>query len=1569
MKKFFKYLFRTILVLIVLLLILPFLIYLPVVQRYAKKKAVEYVERHMDLKADIGNFSLKFPLRVEMDRVFAGRSDSDTLLYVGLLRLDVGLSGIFRKELDVRDLSLGKVYLNQVDTSAGMQLRVDIEALRLSAPSVRLGEKHAVIRSLTLHKGEVVLVGGKRTLEKDTVEKKPLDWVFDLQRLELEKVRYEMNTPSLPVLSAVVGSGAIVNGMVNIGQQWVRVDSVEIGNGECRIKTLASAEESAGVTVANKVVEQDSNSPWVVEAGSVAVADYAFSMGPELGEGFELELSHIAVRLDSVYNRGSVVRGAIKDLQVIRPEGGEIENMRAGIGLGEQKSEVTGGYIRTPNSVIRLNAVADGAVNEMISRVPLRVDLDASVGMKDVALFWPAIPETLEKEKINLNARVSYRSDQIKISRLMLVMPGSFRLEGKGEMSALQNKSALTGNFSLSGDIQNSEWANSFLNGKMILPSGLNFTMNAEARNGKVMPEFRLCQDAGCISVSGDYSLTEEKYNLHLRADTFSLASFLPADSLGILTAEVDVKGQGLQLSRANAQLTAEIQALEYRRHLYTGISLAAVCAEGRIDAELKSTADPDLLFDLKMQADSPARQYLFRLAGRVEKADLKALKLASEELGISLDMDINAALGPLENYYLNAAFSRVYIDDGKGPQNLGGATILLNSDLGSTELDGVSGDFRLHFQGDTVITQLSSMFTTVVAGVRQQIARRHLDMTQLQALLPRFKLEVNGHTDNVIGKYLKARRIVFKDINMRAEASPEQGVYLSAEVIQPVIREISLDSVTLRLKQVEQGLEYNVDIISSDGEMKNLYHVSLSGEVERNELQVLFHQQNREGKTGVNIGAGIALEDSTVMVRLFPSAPVLGYATWALNEGNRIVFYGDHRIDADLHLAHQGKLFSLQSYEGDREQEQLKIEVKGIDLAGVSHSIPFIPDLSGRLNTDLLLTPERAHFGAEGEVTVDSFYFEGKRIGDVGLDLNYDIKEELTRHTVDFALHLDGIRRVLAKGSFSTSPGNRAVNLRVDIPSLPLRLVNVFVPDNLVVLYGDLHGEMDLSGTLDRPALEGQLAFRESAAEIVLLGTRFGLDSVNIPVHNGVIRLEGFGITAPNKKRLEMMGEVALLPFDAMRCDLSLRANNFQVVNVRNNPTSLVYGKAFVDLDVRLKGPFNALDLTGNVNLLNNTVLDYVLRNSSPELKDHAQDLVRFVSFRDSTLTEKDNLTNRVNTGSFSMKLLVEIGETVSMNINLSEDGNNRVSIQGGGNLIYSMNPESGNSLVGKYILNGGMVRYGIPVVGEKNFTIQGGSYVEWTGNLLDPMLHITAASAVRVSVTEDNQSSRIVNFEVLIRIEDDLRQPRITFDLTAPSDQGIQTQLAAFSAEERTKQAMNLLIYGTYTGPGTLNTSAANNTLNNFVEKELNQWTRKYLKNSSLTFGIDSYNQIGADGQEVKRTDYSYQFSKQLFNDKVNVKVGGRISSDNDPNTSMEDNLIDDIAIEYMFTRKRNLFLKVFRHTDYESVLEGEVTQTGIGIVWRKSFKKLKEVFKGKKEKGMTGEKSTEKQKDGKK
>ena len=131
--------------------------------------------------------------------------------------------------------------------------------------------------------------------------------------------------------------------------------------------------------------------------------------------------------------------------------------------------------------------------------------------------------------------------------------------------------------------------------------------------------------------------------------------------------------------------------------------------------------------------------------------------------------------------------------------------------------------------------------------------------------------------------------------------------------------------------------------------------------------------------------------------------------------------------------------------------------------------------------------------------------------------------------------------------------------------------------------------------------------------------------------------------------------------------------------------------------------------------------------------------------------------------------------------------------------------------------------------------------------------------------ATVEDGDRNRLVTFESIIRIQNTLSKPEITFDLSAPNDMVIQNQLATFSPEERTKQAMNLLIYGTYTGPGAVSSNTgnmANNALYGFVENELNKYTRK----TGLTFGFDSYN----TDSETTRTDFTYQFSKQLFNDK---------------------------------------------------------------------------------------------------
>ncbi|MBQ5750101.1 MAG: hypothetical protein IIV86_02110, partial [Bacteroidaceae bacterium] len=63
-----------------------------------------------------------------------------------------------------------------------------------------------------------------------------------------------------------------------------------------------------------------------------------------------------------------------------------------------------------------------------------------------------------------------------------------------------------------------------------------------------------------------------------------------------------------------------------------------------------------------------------------------------------------------------------------------------------------------------------------------------------------------------------------------------------------------------------------------------------------------------------------------------------------------------------------------------------------------------------------------------------------------------------------------------------------------------------------------------------------------------------------------------------------------------------------------------------------------------------------------------------------------------------------------------------------------------------------------------------------------------------------------------------------------------------------------------------------------------------------------------------------------------------------------NLRENLIDDISLEYRLTKRENMYLKVFRQTGYESIIEGEITQTGAGFLFRKQVKSLLDLFRKK-------------------
>ena len=606
--------------------------------------------------------------------------------------------------------------------------------------------------------------------------------------------------------------------------------------------------------------------------------------------------------------------------------------------------------------------------------------------------------------------------------------------------------------------------------------------------------------------------------------------------------------------------------------------------------------------------------------------------------------------------------------------------------------------------------------------------------------------------------------------------------------------------------------LEYALRVANAPGNLDNIALAGVYGHVVRNTGAVNFYQKNRAGREGFRFGVDAAWNDSLIRASVTPLAPVFGSEPWTVNPGNYLVYRFDGNLSADLDMTHGDQRFAIHTVPETDSLRGIRLDIAGLNIGGALAMLPSAPPVGGVLGAAVTLNTGADSLAVRGDVSVAGLSYDKQRFGDVGLGVRYAQGRE---QQADVRLTLDGADVLTARGDYRKERES-PLDLTASIPGFPLQRADVFLPADMLRLSGILSGKLHAGGTPQRLQLNGGLQFAQTEVRVPMIGTSFRLSSDTIRIDDSRVLFDDFAVTAPNKSPLTIGGYVDLTDFGRITADIALRASDFQFVNVARKEGTDVYGKAYLDLDATAKGPLDELVVRGSVALLKNTDINYVMQDSPMDVKERPQNIVTFVSFRDMDNQSFAEATPTVRIGGMDILLNVDINDDVQAAVDLSADGSNRIDLQGGGNLTFTMNPLGDVSLSGKYVLSGGTVRYNPPVISQKIFKITPDSYVDWVGNVADPAFNITAVETVRASVSADGQDSRSVNFNISINIRNTLNDLEVSFGLSAPEDLTMQNQLNSLTAEQRANQAMNLLIYNTYTGPGTTAKVSTENPLN---------------------------------------------------------------------------------------------------------------------------------------------------------
>ena len=399
------------------------------------------------------------------------------------------------------------------------------------------------------------------------------------------------------------------------------------------------------------------------------------------------------------------------------------------------------------------------------------------------------------------------------------------------------------------------------------------------------------------------------------------------------------------------------------------------------------------------------------------------------------------------------------------------------------------------------------------------------------------------------------------------------------------------------------------------------------------------------------------------------------------------------------------------------------------------------------------------------------------------------------------------------------------------------------------------------------------------------------------------------------------------------------MRAHNLQLINARQEQKSITFGKAFVNIFARMQGPLDMLKMRGRLDVLGSTDMTYMLLESPLSTDNRLDELVKFTDFSDST---KVVVTRPIPTG-FEADLTISVSQGAHIVCNLNTGQTNYVDLMGGGDLRMKYGSD-GINLTGRYTLNSGQMKYSLPVIPLKTFTIKDGSYVEFAGDATNPKLNITATERTKATVNNESGASRSVAFDCGVVITKTLNDMGLQFIIDAPEDNDISGELATMTVEERGKVAVTMLTTGMYLANGNTNNFTMNSALSSFLQSEINNIAGSALKTLDLSVGIDN----ATDATGNMYTDYSFKFAKRFFNNRLKIELGGKVSSGANEALGQKQSFFDNINMEYRLNQNATQNVKLFYQQNVYDWLDGYTNAYGVGFIWRRKAQNFWDILR---------------------
>ncbi len=1063
---------------------------------------------------------------------------------------------------------------------------------------------------------------------------------------------------------------------------------------------------------------------------------------------------------------------------------------------------------------------------------------------------------------------------------------------------------------------------------------------------------------------------SQPSYTARIETQELNLQEILKADELGLTSAHLTLSG-----TASEADVKGTLQRFDYNDYTYQDIQLdGKVIAQDlfkgldqRIQAQgLLAVDDPNIRTQLEGSCLKNGQHLTVQLKGEVANLSLRSLHL-SDNWGDAIFSGT-----------IQSDFKASNLNDAEGSVTI--ADFLMKDSLYQYAIHQLrlesgyqEGKHFLQLDGDMGTAALIGQFDwkTLPQSIYNFVGSRLPTLPGLpknkKAVHNDFDIQVNLNNTDWMQHLLHIPFLIYRPLTINANINDNsQIVNVDGNIPSFTYNGESYHDAQLHIDTPQDTIvcEASVTKVMEDDSRMDL---NLQAHAYDNQLTTYIrwdnHAEDHYKKLSgeLNMLTQLYTDDQDrpeAYLHIEPSHTIINGAKWDVIPSD--IFYTDKNLSIDqFSIRHEKQHLNIQGKASSLASDTLTVDLKDVDVEYVLDLVNFdAVKFEGLATGKASLIQPFDSLAAHADLTVRDFRFENGRMGTLNARALWNQEDkQIDIHAI--ALDEPNVRTLI---NGYVSPVREDIFLDIQAQGTYLDFTRTYTSSFLDQLTGHANGNVQLVGPLGAMDLLGKLVV-DGHARVKPLGTTYTLMKDTLYLVKNDILLSKAEIQDKYHHKAFISGGIHHENLSNLTFDLDIETSRLLAYDFADYGNEVFCGHILAGGKVDLHGRPGEVIINCDVTPMRSSVFYY---NAASADAVSNQDFITWNEKKTDTLSnvvagKKEEEVTADFPSDLYLNFLINTTPEANLRLLMDERTQDYISLFGSGVIRASYHNKGAFTMYGTYEVDHGTYGLTIQNIIKKNFQFNEGSTIVFGGNPMNAALNLQAVHTVNgVSLSDlnigESFSNNTIRVNCLMNILGQAGSPRVEFDLDMPNVNSEEKQMIRSiisSEEEMNQQVIYLLGIGRFYTQGINNADqnatqeygqtqlAMQSFLSGTLSSQINELISDVVKNENWNFGAN----ISTGNEGWHNAEYEGLISGRLFNNRllINGQFGYR-----DNARQATPSFIGDFDIRYLLQPNGNLALKMYNQTNDRYFTKSSLNTQGIGIIIKKDFSNIGELFK---------------------